>query len=624
MDQRLLQYFNSELRYIRGMGTEFAKAYPKIARRLNLEEFECSDPYVERLLEGFAFLAARIHLKMDDEFPRLTQHLFEMIYPDYLAPTPSMAVVQFDPDLEAGSLQEGFPIEKGTSLRSLVHDDEQTACEYRTAHEMTLWPIEVIEAEYFSRDTVNTSLPPAAQKARAGVRIELGAKLEKNFNEVPCDSLEFYLHGSLEQAVHLYEQIFANTISIGIRDPETKQWLTWLPTSSLEPVGFSDEEAMLPCRQRSFQGYRLLKEYFAFHQRFLFFRIGGLQQAFRHCQNNRLEVVILFSRADQVVQSAIDTINFALNCTPIVNLFPRRLERVHLDAAHHEFHVVPDRTRPTDLEVYQLDRVIGLGNNADEVLRFQPFYGVSASNDRPGKAFFTSRRVPRIVSGRQKRSGSRTGYLGSECYISLVDDHEAPLHPDAKQLEILALCTNRDLPLNIPIGKSNTDFTLEIGAPVKSIRTLAGPTAPKPSAANEAGELQWRLVNHLSLNYLSIVDTDKQSGAAALRDLLRLYANFDELAIQKQIDGLRSVESKAITRRLPLPGPISFGRGLEITVTLDDSHFEGYGVFLLGTVLSKFFLRYVSINSFTETVLKTDERGEVMRWLPTIGIQKIL
>ncbi|MFT5299933.1 MAG: type VI secretion system protein ImpG [Mariniblastus sp.] len=624
MDQRLLQYFNSELRYIRGMGSEFAKAFPKIARRLNLEEFECADPYVERLLEGFAFLAARVHLKMDDEFPRLTQHLFEMIYPDYLSPTPSMAVVQLNPDLESGSLEEGFQIKKGTALRSLIREDEQTACEYRTAHAVTLWPIEILHAEYFTRDTVNTSLPTNAQKARAGIRIELKANLEKNFNEIPCDSLEFYLHGSLEQTVHLYEQIFANTISVGIRDMETEEWLAWLPTSVIEPVGFSDEEAMLPCRQRSFQGYRLLKEYFAFHQRFLFFRIRGLQQAFRRCEKRKVEIVILFNRSDRVIQSAIDSVVFSLNCTPAVNLFPRRVERVHVDETRHEFHVIPDRTRPMDFEVYQLDRVTGLGNNASEILQFQPFYGVDASQEQGSNAFYTSRRVPRLASERQQRLGSRTNYLGSECYIAMVDGHQAALHPDIEQLEIMAMCTNRDLPLSIPVGKADTDFTLEIGAPVKSVRVLAGPTVPKPSVANEAGELQWRLVNHLSLNYLSIVDTDEQRGAAALRDLLKLYSNFDELSIQKQIDGVRSVESRAITRRLPLPGPISFGRGLEISVTLDDGHFEGYGVFLLGAVLSKFFARYVSINSFTETVLKTDERDEVMRWLPTIGAQKIL
>ena len=407
MDQRLLQYFNSELRYIREMGAEFAKAYPKIARRLNLDEFECADPYVERLLEGFAFLAARVHLKMDDEFPRLTQHLFEMVYPDYLAQTPSMVVVQLEPDFESGSLEEGFLVERGSSLRSLIRDDEQTSCEYRTAHDVRMWPIQINGAEYFTRDTVNTSLPPKAQRARAGIRIDLQATHEKNFNEIACENLEFYLRGGLEQAAHLYEQIFANTVSVGIRDVKADRWLTWLSPECIEPVGYSDEEALLPCRQRSFQGYRLLKEYFSFHQRFLFFRIEELQSAFRQCESDQVEIVILFDCADRTLQASIESINFALYSTPAVNLFPRRAERVQVADSSHEFHVVTDRTRPMDYEIYQIDRVMGLGVNSDDLSEFQPFYGETALREPAGNAFYTTRRTPRIASQRQERLGAR-------------------------------------------------------------------------------------------------------------------------------------------------------------------------------------------------------------------------
>lgn len=624
MDQRFLRYFNSELRYIRGMSAEFAKAYPKIARRLNLEEFECADPYVERLLEGFAFLAARVHLKMDDEFPRFTQHLFEMVYPDYLAQTPSMAIVKLEPDFESGSLEEGFLVKRGSSLRSLIRGDEQTSCEYRTAHDVTIWPIQITAAQYFTRDTVNTALPPKAQKARAGVRINLQSTRDKDFNEINCDQLELFLRGGMEQTAHLYEQIFANTVSVGVRDVKNDRWLSWLSSDCIEPVGYSDEEALLPCRQQSFQGYRLLKEYFSFHERFHFFRLCELQSAFQQCEGKEIEIVILFDRADRILQSSIDSIELALYATPAVNLFSRRVERVQVDSSDHEFHVVTDRTRPLDYELYQVDRVLGLGENSDDVVEFRPFYGETAVRESEGNAFYTLRRTPRIASKRQELHGLRTNYLGSEAYISLVDEHQAPVSPEVEQLEIFALCTNRDLPLSMPLGKTATDFTLEISAPVAAIKVLAGPTNPKASFANQGGELQWRLINHLSLNYLSIVNSGEGTGAAALRDLLSLYADMEEQSVSQQVDGVRSIESKAITRRLPIPGPISFGRGLEISVTLDDRNFEGLGVSILGMVLSRFFARYVSINSFTETVLKTDERGEVMRWRPKIGIQKIL
>ena len=201
---------------------------------------------------------------------------------------------------------------------------------------------------------------------------------------------------------------------------------------------------------------------------------------------------------------------------------------------------------------------------------------------------------------------------------------QRPYSSELKQLAVSTLCTNRDLPLQMPVGKGQSDFTLEISAPVQSVRCLKGPTRPRPSLAHAQGEMAWRLINHLSLNYLSLMDDDERQGAAVLRDLLSLYGELGEATVKKQIDGLRSVQSAQVTRRIPVPGPIAFGRGLEITVTLDESSFEGLGVFLLGSVLEKFFARYVSINSFTETVIKTVDRGEVMRWPVRTGQRPVL
>ena len=181
------------------------------------------------------------------------------------------------------------------------------------------------------------------------------------------------------------------------------------------------------------------------------------------------------------------------------------------------------------------------------------------------------------------------------------------------------LCTNRDLPLHMPVGRANTDFTLQVSAPVESVRVLSGPTKPKPSPAQSSGELSWRLVNHLALNYLSLADTSEKEGAAALREMLSLYADVSEPATMKQIEGVRSVSSRPIIRRIPSPGPVMYGRGVEVSLTFDEAAFEGSGAFLLGSVLEEFFARYVSLNSFTETVLRTLDRGEIARWPLRIG-----
>ena len=174
----------------------------------------------------------------------------------------------------------------------------------------------------------------------------------------------------------------------------------------------------------------------------------------------------------------------------------------------------------------------------------------------------------------------------------------------------------------MPVGTGKTDFTLESGAPVESIRCICAPSKPKPSYAE--GDTAWRLISHLSLNYLSLVDSDEQKGAAALREILKLYGYITEAHIEKQIEGVLSVTTAPITRRMPLEGPISFGRGLEVTVTMDETAFEGTGCFLLGAILENFFAKSVSINSFTETVIKTDRRGEIMRWPVRIGRNQVL
>ncbi len=621
MDPRLLEFYNRELLYIREMGGEFAREFPKIAGRLGLDGFECADPYVERLLEGFAFLAARVHLKLEDEFPKFTDHLLEMIYPHYLCPTPSMAVVQFESDPEQGSLVDGFTLERGTSLRSLMGAGEQTSCEYRTSQPVTLWPMNISEAAYTSRDVVATRLPNRMQDAKGVLRIRLKSTGGIPFSKMAIDRLPIFLRGRDTRTMMLYEQIFADTKGIV---------LAWANGSSEElaeinqpirSMGFDDSQSLLPVVSRSFQGYRLLSEYFAFQQRFLFFEITDLNRHLRRCNTTQVDIIIPLKRSQTRLENVVDANNFGLFCAPAINLFPHRADRVHINDAEVEYHVVADRTRPMDFEIHSVLGVTGYDVDSDAIDRFRSFYEITdadAEENDPSSKYYTLRRTQRQLSGKQRRKGPRTSYVGSEVYLSIVDANEAPYSSDLSQLDLRVLCTNRDLPITMPVGKSHTDFTLEAGAPVRSIRCVAGPTEPKPSFAASAGERSWRLISQLSLNYLSIVD-GQGKGAAALREMLSLYQEAFETDTVRHSEGLVAVDAKPIVQRLSQRGPLTFGRGLEITVTCDESRFEGSGVFLLGAILSDFFSKYVSINSFTQTVLRTLERGEVMRWPINIG-----
>ena len=625
MDPKFLEFYNRELQYIREMGSEFAQEFPKIAGRLGLESFECSDPYVERLLEGFAFLSARVHLKLDAEFPKFCRHLFEIVYPHYLCPTPSMVVAQFHPDLTEGSLAKGYVVPRHTTLRSLLGPGDQTACEYRTAHDTTLWPLQLVEAEYFNREAANLPLPPRCRSARAGIRLKLRTTAGVKFSELALDRLTLHVRGRTRRAMQLYEQVFADVETVLIRTVGG-EWLNVDAPATIARVGFDDGQALLPVVPEAFQGYRLLHEYFAFPPRYLFFALGRMAPALRRAAAAECDVVILLKRSEATLENVVDAENFALNCTPAVNLFPHRADRIHLNDRDPEFHVVPDRTRPLDLEVYQVTQVTGYGEDDAPPVPFRAFYSMSDPVDAPPAdqtAYYTTHRAPRVLSARQKRSGPRSSYVGSEVFLALVDAREVPHAYGLSQLDVSVLCTNRDLPLSMPVGKAHTDFTLDIGAPVTSVRCVAGPTEPLPSHGFLSGGHVWRLINHLSLNYLSLVD-DEGRGATALREMLKLYADVYEAEQRKQVDGVRSIASKPITRRLPGDGPLTFGRGLEITLTCDESAFEGSGAFLIGSVLAEFFTRYVSINSFTETVLRTTERGEVMRWPASIGKRRLI
>ncbi|MGN4150802.1 type VI secretion system baseplate subunit TssF [Burkholderia gladioli] len=629
MDPRLLRYYNRELQHVREMGAEFASAYPKIAGRLGMEGFECADPYVERLLEGFAFLAARVQLKLDAQYPVFTQHLLEMVYPHYLSPIPSMAVVQLHPDTAEDLPPAGHAVARHTVLRSLTGFGERTACEYRTAHELRLWPLELAEARYFDTPAALAAaglVPPPGRAARAGLRLRFRTLAGAEAKMLALDTLPVYLAGADELPALLYEQLLANGLGYTVRTASASEGEfveLHHERAALRASGFDEEQAMLPYGSRSFSGYRLLQEYFACPERFRFVEFTGLRALLARARGKAFEIVVWLDRSVARLHNAIDAGNFRLFCTPAANLFERRADRIHLQGGRTEYHILGDRTRPMDFEVHSVLEVQGYGDSQEPEQRFLPFYDSNSRNWHGGQAaFYTLRREPRLLSTRQKQNGARSSYVGSETFIALVDGKDAPYATSLRQLGLRLLCTNRDLPLHMPVGKSYTDFTLDTDAPVASIRCVAGPTRPRAPVAT--GETAWRLISHLQLNYLSLLEDEGEQGAASLREMLGLYHDEFDAAARRQVEGIRQASARPVTRRVPVPGPITYGRGLEITLTCADAAFEGSSAFLLGSVLQHFLARYVSLNAFTETVLRTLERNEVARWPATPGKRPIL
>lgn len=623
MDPRLLRYYNQELRYLREMGGEFAREFPKIAGRLGIEGLEVADPYVERLMEGCAFLAARVQLKQDAEFPALAQRLLDMVCPNLGAPLPSMMVAQFAPSNDP-NLAGGFRLARGTALVGPETALSPTRCEFRTMQEVTLTPLRVAAVEYFlNASDLPLATLPLPERPKSGVRIRFELPPGMAFKQLRLDALRFFMGGLQEVSLRLHELIVGHCVGIlaGAPGREGEGTRRFLGPQHAQPVGYDDADAMLPVTLRGLAGTRLMQEYFAFPQRFLFVDVDGLAPAFAQCSGTSFEIVLLFNRYVAALEGGGEPANFALHCAPAVNLFERRAERVDIDDSVTAYHVMPERVASADFEIFDVVSVNGYNDDSEE-MEFLPLFAVPQRDPAGARGFYSCLREPRLISNRGKREGPRSGYVGTEMYLSLVDLQHAPYREKLRQLAARVRCTNRDLPMFMPVGQAHGEMTMNTRAPVDAIHVVAGPSRPQ-SALREGG-MAWRLLSLLSLNYLSLLDEDPQQGALALRELLGLFAHGADVGLKRQIDGIRSVSVRPVVRRHPAPGPIAFGRGLEVRVTIDDLSFEGGSAVLLGSVLHRYFARHVSMNSFVQTTMASLSRGDLKTWAPGAGARAVL
>lgn len=625
MDTRLLRHYENELSYLREMGSEFAEAYPKIAGRLGMDSAEVLDPYVERLLEGVAFLSARVQLEMELQFPSFTRHLLEIVYPHYLAPTPSMMVAAFDPDPANAAMADGYTLKRGTQLRSSLGEGDQTACVFTTSQDVTLWPIDIVQAEYLDgRGQLVAAGISRDVEARAGIRLRLRRRGVEPISGLSLDKLTLFLNNKVGRNWDLHELLCTQVTGMAARSTDRRaDWVLDLPAAAVNPRGFDMAEALLPTPKRSFDGYRLLQEYFGMPERFHFVDLVGLSPALKKATGTEVDIYIMLRDGMPDMAPSVTPEAFTLHATPAINLFDKRCDRVLLTTTDVEHHIVPDRTAPLDFEIYDLKSVRGISEKGDKDVEFRPFYSsddfTAAGDMHP--SYYTQFRRMRQRSEKERLKGVRTSYLGSELYLTLVDPQQAPYPVDLGQLSVQATCTNRDLPLLLSTGAADV-FHLPDGGPVAHVTTPVSPTRPRPSLGQ--GDTAWRLISHLSLNYLSITDTDNGGGIQALRELVGIYAPAADKTVEKQIEGMISIESRPIVRRMS-DGVLSTAvRGLELKLGFDDSFFEGTSVYVLGSVLERFFRRYVTINSFTETVLFTRQRGEIARWKPETGLARII
>jgi type VI secretion system protein ImpG len=605
--EELLRAYWRELGYLRRMGTAFAETYPKVAGRLELSSDISPDPHVERLIESFAFLTARIQHNLDSEFPEIAVELLNILHPHYLNPVPSMAIARFDVDPERGKITSGFTVPKHAPLFALASPEpEGPVCRFRTCYPVTLWPVAVTYADFES--TAQYDFLDTAANVGTVLRLRLEPRAG-SLADLELSRLRFYLNGDRMLVHTLYELLFCQARGVVLLpDPEKtgrRPRPVRLPPSVLRPVGFGRDEEVLPYPPFSQPGYRLLQEYFTFPEKLLFVDLEGLSA---HGAAQALDILILLDRSPKD-RLPIDRDTFALGCTPIINLFPRTTEPIRLDHRRTEYPLVPDARRERFTEIHSIQAVSGSSDPRNRTRIYEPFYSFNHHMAGRGhQAFWHARRQVSL----------RKDVPGSEMLLSLVDLDFKPYLPPSETVYAHTLCTNRRLAEQLLTGAL---FQTDLAVPAARIVCLTRPTQQLDPPSD--GSTLWRLISHLSLNYLSF--SNDEDSLKALREILKLYSFSEHAPVQHQIQGIRNLALKKVVQRTGSEAWRGFCRGTEVTLTFDESAYVGGGAFLLASVLDRFFALYASINSFTQLVIRSQQReGEWKRWPAMAGEQMVL
>ncbi len=607
----LLQYYKAELSYLRKMGAAFGREHPKIAGRLELGIDQSPDPHVERLIESFAYLTARIQYNLDQEFPRISTALLDILYPQFLSPIPAMTVAEFEPDPLHGGLLSGYSIPKNTPLHAKAESSTgEHKCRFRTCYPLTLWPVQVVDAGFEARERYRFLDQDDAQaglksgQVAAVIRIRLRS-LNQTFDKMDIRSLRFYLNAERVVANSLYELIFCHVHKLVLLpegDPDRKP--IFLPDDAIAPVGFGQDEAVLPYPPNTHRGYRLIQEYFVFPQKFLFFDLNDIN---RHESQKRFDILLLLSQRP-ARELYLGPQTFKLGCTPVINLFSKTSDPVRMDGRQTRYPLCPDKRRERTTEIHSILSVSAAPDPDNRAEQVEPFFSFN---------HYAQSRSASVYWYAQRNDSRLKSLPGTQMEIAFTDLDFNPRLPHQKTLYAHTLCTNRRLAEDVPEWAR---LYFETDAPVAQIRTLFRPTPPLDPPME--GKTLWRLISHLSLNYLSL--GSNRESLRALQEILKLYSFSERQSTEKEINGLAAMRCRPVVRRIGQNAWKGFCRGIEISLEFDESLYEGSSAFLLAAVLNRFFALYSSVNSFTRLIIYSKQREGVWnQWPPLAGEQAV-
>lgn len=649
MNREFLDFYNRELKLLYERAGAFAAEFPGVAERLGDLTEDRIDPGLAGLLEGAAFMAARVQMKIKGEFEHFTTELLESLLPGFLAPVPSFGLLQAFPDFSDTKFLKGFGVAAGSIVdTTFVETERRSPLRYRLTDKLTIWPYDIAEAKYYASPApihalgidsdpgVNAGLHLVFRRRSRAKATDEPKKPDKGgaVRDAAADALVVHISGPISDAVLVYEQLFSRLRRMVLRYEDENGELRFrvLERDALQQIGFSPEASLFGDDDRIFGGFGNLRDYFSFPAKFLGFRLTKLAPLLSRIAASRFDVVFEFDTPSSRLASVVKPAMFAMHAVPIANLFEMQCSPIQLRTQEHEYAVTVDRSRTLDHEVYRILEVLAHYPQTKARVPVAPLYSAPPANTPLSDALFYSfRRVQRRRTDKEHRLGARSNYIGTTTYLSFREPGTLKDQDRVKTLSVRVLATNRHMTDQLPVRRDKADFVLTSDTSLE-FGCITGPTSPRESLAvgerhrNEqpTGALLWKLVSLLQFNHLSIARRDSGDRAGGIRELMMVFADTADTSVERRIRGIVDVRTKPIVRKVKQESGFNAARGIEVTIEFDENAFEGEGVFLAGAVLDHFLADYSSLNSFTETVIATRQRGVIKRWPARIGRKAVL
>ncbi|MGP5231604.1 MULTISPECIES: type VI secretion system baseplate subunit TssF [Psychrobacter] len=656
MNNKIVSYYNKELRFLREMGQEFAKQYPKIASRLKLSDNEIPDPYIERLLEGVAYLTARTQLKIDAEYPRFVQRILEVVYPQFLYPTPASTIIKFDTSkhysvnvlntLKRGQLLESLPIDIDANMLS---------CHFSLTQNTALTPIELEASHYTNSLNYLPDLKSVKTgKSLSALRLDFSIRSATKCSELTPEDLVLYLGSELPVASQLLNLLMNACNNVVCHSFEDARRWNYVIDDHPKHKGFAKDEALVFDLNKSISSLRLIQEYIQLPEKFLFVSQQGINQAIKKAEINGDFALSALQTEDVIVENGVNkrvvghekrrfSVSFlfdsyipeltqllkeqdiTINTAPIVNLFKKKSVRFPVTMQNTDHHVIVDRVHPLDFEVHSIERVKGFDKFNNQQVNFTPIYKATDQevflNNRHNNAFFSMRREKRAQSSSANLYGGRTSYLGSEVYLSMMSEGQSVFSFNIDHLAVEAWCTNRDLPL-ILTRSVESDFLVDAALPVGAAHIISGVT--KPVEAVSEDHTLWSLLNQLNLSYISLTDYADKDSTLLLKELLLAFPHENNEFYKSEINSITQLKVTPMTKVVRHKGAGSLIKGIAVQLTFDESLLAGVHPFLFASILRHYFSRIISINSFVEMTVLTVQKGQIIKWKDIKGEKSLL